>query len=182
MKAAGPPPALPRQIPPLRPNPRGPLPSLPNTSEAKHEAHLAPLPVALIKSPTRLDSFKFIQAELVAPKSANQLSTHGRSSSTGVTAKKFPRLVTVVNSYNPTQPDELFIKVGETLRLLEEFKDGWCSVQRVGRIDAEKGVAPRFCLEERAEFVSTLNSLRPPQLLLLGHGRSNSELILTGRS
>jgi len=49
--------------------------------------------------------------------------------------------------------DELSLSVGETVRLLEEYEDDWCLVQRVGRIDAEKGVAPRFCLSERLEVV-----------------------------
>lgn len=49
--------------------------------------------------------------------------------------------------------DELYISVGETVRLLEEYEDDWCLVQRVGRIDAAKGMVPRFCLSERPEVV-----------------------------
>jgi hypothetical protein len=49
--------------------------------------------------------------------------------------------------------DELSVAVEETVRLLEEYEDEWCLVQRVGRVDAMKGVIPRFCLMERAEVV-----------------------------
>lgn len=49
--------------------------------------------------------------------------------------------------------DELCVTVGETVRLMEEYEDEWCLVQRVGRLDAEKGVIPRFCLVERAVVV-----------------------------
>lgn len=69
--------------------------------------------------------------------------------------KKFPRLMSVVNSFDPSMEDELAISVGETIRILEEYEDEWCLVQRVGRIDAEKGVVPRFCLMERPDVVPT---------------------------
>lgn len=45
--------------------------------------------------------------------------------------------------------DELYISAGETVRLLKEYEDDWCFVQRVGRIDAAKGFVPRCCLSER---------------------------------
>lgn len=69
--------------------------------------------------------------------------------------KKFPRLMSVSNSFDPSMEDELSITVGETVRILEEYEDEWCLVQRVGRMDAEKGVVPRFCLAERLEVVPT---------------------------
>ncbi|THH12042.1 hypothetical protein EW146_g7839 [Bondarzewia mesenterica] len=70
--------------------------------------------------------------------------------------KALPRLMTVATAFTPTMDDELLVRAGETLRLLEEFEDEWCLVQRVGRADAEKGVIPRFCLQERPRVV-------PPQ-------------------
>ncbi|KAI0313124.1 hypothetical protein OF83DRAFT_1175970 [Amylostereum chailletii] len=60
-----------------------------------------------------------------------------------------PRLMVVCTSFPAMRADELPITVGESLRLLEEFEDQWCLVQRVGRVDAELGVIPRFCLAER---------------------------------
>lgn len=51
--------------------------------------------------------------------------------------------------------DELPVKIGEVLRLNKEFQDGWCSVQRVGKVDAEEGVVPQFCLQDRPDFVPT---------------------------
>jgi len=47
------------------------------------------------------------------------------------------------------------MSIGETVRMLEEFKDRWCLVQRVGRADAGKGVVPRFCLDEQPSTVPT---------------------------
>jgi hypothetical protein len=59
----------------------------------------------------------------------------------------------VTSSFQPARPDELSLKMGETLRLIREFEDEWCLVQRVGRPNAEKGVVPRFCLEERPRII-----------------------------
>jgi len=64
-------------------------------------------------------------------------------------AKPLPRLMLVSTSFKPIRDDELAVRAGETLRLLKEFEDEWCLVQRVGRPDAEKGVVPRFCLVDR---------------------------------
>ncbi len=59
----------------------------------------------------------------------------------------------VTTSFESTLPDELSVRTGETLRLIREFDDEWCLVQRVGRLAAEKGVIPRFCLSERQRMV-----------------------------
>jgi hypothetical protein len=77
------------------------------------------------------------------------------SNSSRYSEKKFPRLMSVVDSFDPSMVDELLITVGETVRILEEYEDEWCLVQRVGRIDSEKGVVPRLCLTERSEIVPT---------------------------
>lgn len=79
-----------------------------------------------------------------------------RPRSRSLNGKKLPRLMTVVHTFVPTLADELGIQLGETLRLLEEYEDEWCLVQRCGRHDAEKGVIPRFCLQERAEVIGSL--------------------------
>lgn len=66
---------------------------------------------------------------------------------------ELPRLMTVTNTFIPTLDDELPVKAGDTVRLLEEFKDGWCIVQYVGRFDAAKGAVPRIFLQERRSVV-----------------------------
>lgn len=64
-----------------------------------------------------------------------------------------PRLMTVAATYTPTLSDELPIKVGEIVRMIEEYEDEWCLVQHVGRTDDKKGVCPRFCLLERQDII-----------------------------
>ena len=60
--------------------------------------------------------------------------------------------------------DELGLRVGETLRVIKEFEDEWCLVQRIGPPDAEKGVrvVPSCCLAKNPH-IFTCFSL-PPQL------------------
>lgn len=88
----------------------------------------------------------------IAPKLAN------------VTATKLPRLVIVESAFTTTLHDELQICVGETLRLLEEYEDEWCLVQRVGPKNAEKGVIPRFCVVEKPEMPPVKKSKHIPRL------------------
>jgi hypothetical protein len=59
--------------------------------------------------------------------------------------------MTVATLYIPSLSDELPIRLGETLRMIEEYEDEWCLVQRVRRTD-QRGVIPRFCLIERPEI------------------------------
>jgi len=54
----------------------------------------------------------------------------------------------VIASYTPTMDDELPVKIGEIVRMLEQFEDGWCLVQRLGKTDEVSGVCPGFCLQE----------------------------------
>lgn len=70
--------------------------------------------------------------------------------------KKLPRLMVVTCTFVPSLADELPIRLGETVRLLEEYEDEWCLCQRVGKSDAEKGVIPRFCLQERQDVIASL--------------------------
>ncbi|KIJ44304.1 hypothetical protein M422DRAFT_252311 [Sphaerobolus stellatus SS14] len=77
---------------------------------------------------------------------------------------RLPRLVVVESSFQTTLHDELTIKVGETLRLLEEYEDEWCLVQRVGSRNAEKGVVPRFCVVDKPDMPSTRRGAHVPQL------------------
>ena len=75
------------------------------------------------------------------------------------TPKSRPRLMQVTTSFQPSRSDELGLRVGETLRLIKEFEDEWCLVQRVGPPDAEKGVVPRFCLTERPRIIKNRATL-----------------------
>ena len=57
------------------------------------------------------------------------------------------RLMTVVARYTPNLPDELHVKLGDVVRVIAEYKDGWCFAQLLGTIDAPKGVVPLVCLQ-----------------------------------
>jgi hypothetical protein len=57
------------------------------------------------------------------------------------------RLMTVVARYTPNLPDELHIKLGDVVRVIAEYKDGWCFAQLLGTIDAPRGVVPLVCLQ-----------------------------------
>ncbi|KAI9508445.1 hypothetical protein F5148DRAFT_905578 [Russula earlei] len=67
--------------------------------------------------------------------------------------KSLPILMLVTSPFKPTRNDELSVRTGDTVRLIKEYEDEWCLVQRVGRPDAEKGVVPRFCLTERPSII-----------------------------
>lgn len=79
-------------------------------------------------------------------------SISSRVSSRMSGAKRLPRLMVVAALYVPSLSDELPIRLGETIRMIEEYEDEWCLVQRVGRTE-ERGVVPRFCLTERQEVI-----------------------------
>ena len=72
--------------------------------------------------------------------------------------------MTVTVLYVPSLSDELPIRLGETIRMIEEYEDEWCLVQRVGRTD-ERGVIPRFCLTERQEIIPCLGKQTSSGLL-----------------
>jgi len=75
------------------------------------------------------------------------------------TPKSLPRLMQVTTSFEPSRSDELSLRVGETLRLIKEFEDEWCLVQRIGAPDAEKGVVPTCCLAERPRIIKNRATL-----------------------
>ena len=64
---------------------------------------------------------------------------------------QLPRFMSVASTFTPTLADELAIQIGDIVSMFEEYRDGWCLVQRVGFTDSPKGVVPRFCLEEREQ-------------------------------
>lgn len=94
-------------------------------------------------------SESFAAQDLVLPKESPDMSFDESRAKD----QKLPRLMSVVTTFTPSLEDELPIKIGDTVRMLEEYRDGWCLVQRVGRIDAPKGAVPRFCLQERRGVV-----------------------------
>jgi len=57
---------------------------------------------------------------------------------------------TVLTTYSPQLPDELPLTIGERIRVIEVFEDGWAMVERVGPGASggmmEKGVVPAECL------------------------------------
>jgi len=90
----------------------------------------------------------------------------GRQAALQPPSLALPRLVTVAQTFPKTLHDELEVKVGETLRLLQEFKDGWTLCQRVGPADAERGAVPSCCIAERptvlVDHAKTAASLMRP--------------------
>ncbi|KZP01040.1 hypothetical protein CALVIDRAFT_559699 [Calocera viscosa TUFC12733] len=56
----------------------------------------------------------------------------------------------VLTTYSPQLPDELPLTIGERVRVIEVYEDGWAMVERVGPGPAggmmEKGVVPAECL------------------------------------
>ncbi len=121
----------------------------------------APEDIAPVPSPARSESFA--PKDLVIPPpepAASPASSEPTSSSsvkTFATETRGPRLMTVVAPYVPTLSDELRVSVGDTVRLLLEYKDGWGFVQFVGKSDAPKGVVPMICLQERRRMVPTIH-------------------------
>ena len=127
-------------VPPVPVSPVSrPLPLTPAALKLNFE----PPPSKSVPSPTRNSSF------------GPHPVVNSKLNSSRHSEKKFPRLMSVVSSFEPSMEDELWITVGETIRILVEYQDEWCLVQRVGRIDAEKGVVPRHCLMERPEVIPT---------------------------
>lgn len=76
-------------------------------------------------------------------------------------SKDLPRLMFVMHTFIPSLPDELAVRVGEPLIMLEEYEDEWCMVQRAGKTDTQRGVVPRFCLQERPDKPSGPPQMKP---------------------
>ncbi|KAL0570183.1 fus1 actin binding protein [Marasmius crinis-equi] len=126
---------------------------------------LSPLPktpatgVEPLPSPARNTSFLHQQASSPV-KSEKHLSSKLFKSGTGNDGLPLPRLMSVTNTFTPSLEDEMLIQIGDTVRMLEEYTDGWCLVQRVGKSDMPKGVVPRFCLVERHSVIPASTSSR----------------------
>jgi SH3 domain-containing protein len=137
-------------IPPPTPMRRSPGRTI--STPVRESFDLPPVP-----SPSpRSASFKAITDIHAAP-----TPHRARLASLG-SSKSLPRLMAVTTSFDPARHDELRLRAGDTLRLIREFDDEWCLVQRVGLPNAEKGVVPRFCLSERPrlkDYVRFSNSI-----------------------
>ncbi|KAJ6490767.1 hypothetical protein C8R47DRAFT_1045654 [Mycena vitilis] len=146
------PPSPPHQstTPPTPPTPPAKKALNPFSREipAAKPAPLEPIPQMPLPSPLRSASF------------ANQQSATFAEMETVEEEHAAPRLMNVINSFTPTLDDELLIQVGETVRMLEEYQDGWALVQRIGRIDAPKGVVPRTTITDRERVIPTYVPVR----------------------
>ncbi|KAF8503687.1 hypothetical protein F5888DRAFT_1799977 [Russula emetica] len=143
-----------------------PLPSSPQESEPADIPPPTPMhrsPRRTVSTPVR-ESFDLPPVPTPSPRSASfqhitdtTLASTPRASLASLSTSKssLPRLMVVTTSFESTRPDELRLRTGETLRLIREFDDEWCLVQRVGRLTAERGVVPRFCLSERPRVVKS---------------------------
>ena len=120
-------------------SPRPPALNLPTLTVTHDDSMLSVPPVASpVPSPRRTSSFlKDAPAETnLKPKPS-------------IKGQKLPRKMLVEHTFIPSLADELSIKVGEILTMLEEYEDEWCLVERLGSRSGERGVVPRFCLKER---------------------------------
>lgn len=122
----------------------------------------APEEVAPVASPARSESFApkdlvLPPPELAASPASSEPASGSSSFKTFAAEARGPRLMTVVAPYVPTLTDELRVSVGDTVRLMLEYKDGWGFVQFVGKGDAPKGVVPMICLQERRRMVPTVH-------------------------
>lgn len=78
-------------------------------------------------------------------------SESGMHSAVGsVSPSQMPVLYTIIvsRSFVPTLPDELSISTGETLKVLQEFDDGWAECMTLG---GEVGMVPLECFDRQDE-------------------------------
>ena len=148
--ALSPPPTYtPTSSPPARtPSPRPPALNIPAVIVAHDETpktgHLTvPVAPSPVPSPRRTSSFG-----LETPKGLSDGGANLRPKPS-VKGQKLPRKMLVEHTFVPSLADELAIKVGEVLLMLEEYEDEWCLAERVGKNAGDRGVVPRFCLRER---------------------------------
>lgn len=87
----------------------------------------------------------------LSPRTAASIAPSGKTSRRATF--KQHRLVVVESTFTPTLRDELEVREGETLQLLEEYADEWCLVQRVGQKAVQRGVVPRFCVVDKRKSV-----------------------------
>ncbi|KAI0951744.1 hypothetical protein AcV7_007756 [Taiwanofungus camphoratus] len=128
--------------PPSATSQRIPPPALEIPAHPRITISHAGLTSSVVVPSPRSSSFIDSPLSRTSPSTARPKSTLGR--------KLMPRMVMVQSTFTPSLSDELPIKIGETLNMLDEYEDEWCLVQRVGTANAQRGVVPRFCLREKA--------------------------------
>lgn len=104
---------------------------------------------------------KYDQEQASRPGSADSQRSHTTS---------LPRLMTAITRFVPTLNDELALQVGDTVRVIDEYKDGWILVQHAGGMDSPRGVVPAVCLQERKRIIP------PPGSATIFHKRSDGSL------
>ncbi|KAI0321770.1 hypothetical protein OF83DRAFT_188745 [Amylostereum chailletii] len=92
-------------------------------------------------------------------------SIFSNSSSSGSTMGKGDRKVHQI--FEPVLPDELVVRVGERVSVVQTLDDGWCVVGRgaLGTGDVEMGVIPAWCF---IKPVKGLRAERPMRTASLG--------------
>lgn len=96
----------------------------------------------------------------LSPVLSPRTSASKERNTTPTPSTKLPRLVIVDSSFTVSLHDELEIREGETLRLLEEYEDDWCLVERLDPESAKRGVVPRFCVVDKPNVVTSKKSRR----------------------
>ncbi|KAF8647465.1 hypothetical protein AX16_006671 [Volvariella volvacea WC 439] len=114
----------------------------------------------VLATATRVSATTATPAPLLLGTNPPVVNFDSRNPLANVSNEDFPRLVSVITTFTPSLEDEMAVKVGETVRLLSEFEDGWCLVERlvseqapVGSENAmdgvRRGVCPKFCIGEK---------------------------------
>ncbi|KAF9509206.1 hypothetical protein BS47DRAFT_173612 [Hydnum rufescens UP504] len=67
----------------------------------------------------------------------------------------------VIRTYIPSLLDELRVSVGDVVRVIREYDDGWAYCERVGDPDGAAGVVPLECLDKSGVGPSP-STLVPP--------------------
>ncbi|KAF8337597.1 uncharacterized protein EI90DRAFT_2669586 [Cantharellus anzutake] len=62
------------------------------------------------------------------------------------------KMFVVVRTYVPALLDELNVNVGDLVRVINEFDDGWAYCEMVGNEDGYAGVVPLECLDRSAKI------------------------------
>jgi hypothetical protein len=106
------------------------------------------------RKPQRQDTAPAAPSEADAPIIPSLRITDADSPLEDAKAPSHPlegKLVTVVDQYDATMPDELGVIPGETLRVIEAYDDGWCLAERVGRKKG-RGILPQIVVAEKGSL------------------------------
>jgi hypothetical protein len=127
-------------------------------TKRSHQSLVIPdFEVLSVVSPVRSESFApkdLVLPPLPTPAQSifginSERSQIGFSSVKHDTDMELPRLMNVVALFTPNRPDELHISIGDAVRIIEEYVDGWCFVQFLDKKATSKGMVPLVCLQER---------------------------------